>query len=136
MIRSAHTEARGNATRSIVANDTAIRICMKYARKAISEPTCIWPLSTRKPPNQISATLDTLIVKVVTGSVSACQLPAASAVFDSARLAWANLSRSKCSRPNALTTRTPASWSRITRLTVSISLCMLRRSGSVREMIR
>ena len=94
------------------------------------------PLSMRKPPNQITATLDTLIVRVVTGSISACQLPAASAVFDSATLAWANLSRSKCSRPNALTTRTPASWSRSTRLIVSISLCMLRKSGNVRDMIQ
>ena len=30
----------------------------------------------RSPPNQISATLDTLMVSVVTGSISACRLPA------------------------------------------------------------
>ena len=76
VIRSAHTEARGNTIRVIVAINTAIRICVKYARNAISEPTCIWPLSMRKPPNQISATLEQLMVRVVTGSISACQLPA------------------------------------------------------------
>ncbi|CFR80258.1 Uncharacterised protein [Mycobacterium tuberculosis] len=48
----------------------------------------------RSPPNQISATLDALMVSVVTGSISACQLPALSAAFDSAVLACANLSRS------------------------------------------
>ena len=78
MIRSAHTDARGSTTSVMVAINTAIRIWVKYAKKAVSEPTCIWPRSMRSPPNQISATLDTLMVSVVTGSISACQLPAVS----------------------------------------------------------
>ena len=94
LIRSAHTAARGSTTSVIVAISTAIRIWVKYTRKAVSEPTCIWPRSIRRPPNQISATLDTLMVSVVSGSMSACKLPADSAVFDSAVLARANRSRS------------------------------------------
>lgn len=71
------------------------------------------------------------MVSVVTGSISACQLPAVNAVFDSAALARAKRSRSKPSRANARTTRTPASWSRITRLMPSIRPCILRNSGSM-----
>ena len=40
----------------------------------------------RRPPNQISATLEMLMVSVVTGSISACQRPAASAASDTARV--------------------------------------------------
>ena len=72
----------------------------------------------------------------VTGSVNACQLPARSAVFDSAALACANLSRSKPSRAKARTTRTPESWSRSTRLMPSIRPCMLRNIGSTCEKIQ
>lgn len=136
VMRSAHTDARGSTTSVIVAINTAIRIWAKYDRKALSEPTCIWPLSMRRPPNQITATLDALMVRVVTGSISACQLPAASAVLDSAVFARANLSRSKPSRVNARTTRTPDSWSRSTRLMPSIRLCMLRNNGSRCVMIQ
>ncbi|PQM48583.1 hypothetical protein C1Y40_01195 [Mycobacterium talmoniae] len=135
MIRSAHTEARGRMDSSMVAISTAIRICMKYDRKATSEPICIWPASMRRPPNQISATDEQLMVRVVAGNISACQLPAVSAVSDRARLAWSNRSRSNGSRANARTTRTPDSWSRSTRLTLSISRCMRRNSGSIRAMI-
>ena len=84
----------------------------------------------RSPPNQISATLETLIISVVTGSISACQRPAVSAVSDSAWLASANRSRSNGSRANARITRMPDSCSRITRLMPSMSRCMLRKIGS------
>ena len=75
----------------MVAINTAARICMKYDRNAMSEPTCIWPASIRRPPNQMSATLETLMVSVVTGNISACQRSADSAVSEIARLASANL---------------------------------------------
>ena len=80
---------------------------MKYDRNAISEPTCIRPASMRRPPNQINATLEMLMVRVVTGSISACQRPAASAVSDTAWLASANRSFSNGSRAKARITRMP-----------------------------
>ena len=46
----------------------------------------MWPASIRLPPNQISATEEMLMVSVVTGSINACQRPAASAV--SANRCW------------------------------------------------
>ena len=76
------------------------------------------------------------MVSVVTGSSNACQLPASCVVVDSATLASSNRRRSKGSRANARTTRIPDSCSRMTRLMLSISRCMLRNSGSVREMIQ
>lgn len=60
----------------------------------MSEPTCIWPASMRRPPNQISATLETLITSVVTGSINACHRPASIAASASAWLASANRLRS------------------------------------------
>ena len=104
---------------------------MKYDRNAISEPTCMWPASMRWPPNQINATLEMLMVNVVSGSISACHRPAASAVLDTAALACAKRSRSNGSRANARITRMPESCSRITRLMPSMSRCMLRKIGSM-----
>ena len=74
----------------------------------------------RSPPNQISATLETLITSVVTGSINACQRPASSAVPARSWLAAAKRLRSNGSRANARTTRRPVSCSRITRLMPSI----------------
>ena len=90
----------------------------------------------RMPPNQISATLEMLMVSVVTGSISACQRPAVSAVSDSAWLASAKRCRSNGSRANARITRMPDSCSRITRLMPSIRRCMLRKIGSMRDTIQ
>ncbi len=84
----------------------------------------------RWPPNQISATLDTLITSVVTGSISACHRPASSAVPDSALLVSAKRLRSNGSRAKARTTRRPVSCSRITRLIASIWRCSRRKIGS------
>ena len=90
----------------------------------MSEPTCISPSSIRLPPNQINATLDTLMTRVVTGSINACHRPIESAVSDRAWLASAKRSRSSGSRANARITRIPDNCSRSTRLMPSISHCM------------
>ncbi len=130
VMRSAHTAARGSSTRITVTIRTDIRICMKYDRNAIREPTCIWPSSISIAPNQITATLDTLMINVVMGSISACQRPTASAVSDSAWLASANRACSSGSRANARMTLMPDNCSRSTRLMPSISRCMARNRGS------
>jgi hypothetical protein len=71
-----------------------------------------------------------LITSVVTGSISACQRPAVSAVSDKAWFASPNRLRSNGSRANARMTRIPDSCSRITRLMPSMSTCMLRKIGN------
>ena len=76
------------------------------------------------------------MVSVVTGSINACQRPAASAASETAWLAAANRSRSKGSRANARTTRMPESCSRSTRLMTSIRCCMLRKIGNIRDTMR
>ena len=59
------------------------------------------------PPNQISATLEMLITSVVTGSISACQRPAVSAVSDNAwfasreSVALERLPRERADHPDA-----------------------------------
>ena len=90
----------------------------------------------RRPPNQINATLEMLIVNVVTGSISACQRPAARAASERSWLARSKRLRSNPSRVNARITRMPESCSRRTLLTPSISLCMPRKTGSIRETMR
>ena len=76
------------------------------------------------------------MVSVVTGSIRACQRPAASVASATASLASPKRRRSKGSRANARITRIPDSCSRSTRLMPSISRCMLRKIGSIRDTIR
>ena len=43
----------------------------------MSEPTCIWPLSTRCPPNQITATLETFTTSSTSGNIDRHPAPGA-----------------------------------------------------------
>ena len=48
--------------------------------KAVSEPICISPVSTRCAPNHSTATVEALKMTMTTGNASAMSLPTASAV--------------------------------------------------------
>ena len=134
-MRSAETAARGSSTAMNVAMSTAIKIWMRYVRKAVRAPTCMSPDSMRYDPNHSTATLETFSTSSTIGNIKANSRPARSAVSVSAALASAKRSTSCRSRTNARTTRMPVSCSRSTRLTVSMRSCMTRKSGTVRTMI-
>ena len=100
-------------------------------RKAVSEPICICPASTRWAPNQSTATLDTFRINITIGNIDAISRPTEVWVSVSSALALANRAVSYGSRTNARTTRMPVICSRSTRLTVSIRACMTRNSGRI-----
>ena len=98
-------------------------------------PTCIEPSSIRNAPNQITATLETLSTSMTIGNMSAIRRPARSATSVTSAFATSNRSVSRASRTNARMTRMPVSCSRSTRLTVSMRVCILRNSGTIRTMM-
>ena len=114
VIRPAETVALGTIIDMKVAIMTAIRICIRYDMKAVSSPICIWPLSTRCPPNHSTATVEVLNTSMTSGKASDMSRPTASAVPVYCVLAAAKRSRSCSSRTKALTTRTPVICSRRT----------------------
>ncbi len=89
-------------------------------------------MSTRCPPNQITATLETFTTSITSGNIVASQRPAFTATSVRSSFAWPNRSCSCGSRTNARTTRMPVICSRSTRLTSSIRLCILRKFGTIR----
>ena len=91
-IRSAQTAARGTCMSMNVPIMIDIRICIRYCRKAVSGPTCITPLSTRMPPNQITATLATLMTSIISGNIVDIHRPARRATSVSSSLACAKRS--------------------------------------------
>ena len=74
--RPAHTAARGHITATNVAIITAVRIWIRYVRKAIIVPICISPAPTRAPPNHTAATLDTFSTSITLGNMNAWRRPA------------------------------------------------------------
>ena len=134
-IRSAQTAARGTIISMKVAIMTAIRICIRYCRNAVSAPIWIAPASTRCAPNQSTATLETFSTSMTIGKISASSRPVRSAVAVRSALATPKRSVSYGSRTNARTTRMPVICSRSTRLTVSMRVCISRNCGTIRRMI-
>ena len=128
-MRSAATTARGTTISMKVAIITATRIWMRYAKKAVSEPTCISPASTRCPPNQITATLETLRIRMTTGNIAAIQRPTNSAMPARSRLTRPNRAVSNGSRTKARTTRMPMICSRMILFTASIRRCIALNAG-------
>lgn len=135
-MRSAHTSARGTIMNMKVAIITAITICIRYARNAVSAPICIPPLSMRCAPNQTTATDDTFTTVITTGNISAISRPVANCISVRSVLAFLNRPFSYSSRTKARMTRLPVICSRSTRFTVSSRSCMVRNSGRIRFTIR
>ena len=104
-------------------------------RKATSDPTLMVPLAMRLPPNQITATLDTLITTVTVGNITAISRPERSDVPVRSALPWRKRSVSSGSRTKARTTRMPVSCSRSTWLMRSMRTCMRRNWGIMREIV-
>ena len=104
--------------------------------KAVSEPTCIAPLSTRAAPNQSTPTVDALRMIMTIGKISAWSRPTLSAVPVNVALASPNRSVSKSSRTKARTTRMPVICSRMIRFTLSIEVCMIRNCGIILRITR
>ena len=61
-MRSAAAAARGTITNISAAISTEKRTSMMYCRNAERLPICIPPESTRKPPNQTTATVETFMM--------------------------------------------------------------------------
>ncbi len=133
-MRSAHTAARGIMIVNVTII-TANRICIKYARNAVSAPTSSEPSITRWAPNHRTATDETLNMNITVGYMSAWSLPTRSALSVSERLASSKRAASIGSRTNARTTRMPMICSRSTRLTLLMRGCIARNSGIMREMM-
>ena len=89
------------------------------------------PSSTRWPPNQSTATLETFSTSITMGNISAISRPARIAVSVSSALASANRLVSNGSRTKARTTRMPEICSRSTRLTTSMRSCIRRNCGTI-----
>ena len=134
LTRSALTDARGMSAAIHVAIITDIRICMMYCRKAISEPTCISPLSTRSAPNHTTATLDRFTINSAVGIIRPINRPPRSATRVSRSLPSSNRAISYGSRTKARTTRMPVICSRRMRLMSSMRSCMTRNVGTIRKM--
>ena len=121
--RRAQTIARGSIIAMNAPIMTAARICSRYCRKAVSEPTCTSPWSTRIPPNHITAPVATFRISMITGNISTKRLPIFS--DNPVRSVFAASKRrvSCSSRVKARTTRTPVICSRKMPLIRSILPC-------------
>ena len=97
----------------------------------MSAPTCIWPWSTRCPPNQITATLEMFTTSITSGNMVAIQRPARIETSVNPSFASANRCVSRVSRTNARTTRMPLICSRRIRFTSSMRLCTSRKLGTI-----
>ena len=128
-MRSAQTEARGIIMAMKVPIMTAMRICSRYCRKAVREPTCISPASTRWPPNQSTAAVEMCRIMPMAGNISTNKEPIFSETSVRSLLAAPKRSASWGSRTKARTTRMPMICSRRTPLSRSIFSCMERKSG-------
>ncbi len=82
------------------------------------------PWSTRPPPNQRIATVETFMTSMTVGNMSAMSLPVLSETSSRFAFATAYLACSKLSRTNARITRMPVICSRMTPLTSSIRVCI------------
>ena len=74
-MRSAQTTARGIIMAMKMPIMTAMRICSRYCRKAVSEPICISPASTRWPPNHSTAAVAMCRIMLISGNISTKRLP-------------------------------------------------------------
>ena len=133
LIRPLETAARGTITNMNVAIRTAKRIWMRYWRNAVRLPIGISPLSTRKAPNQRTATVDRFMIAIRVGIMIAKSRLTGSAVANRSVLAASKRRSSWSVRTNARMTRTPASVSRMTWLIRSILTCMAWKSGRARR---
>ncbi len=86
----------------------------------------------RLAPNQMTPTLEVLMMNSSVGNISAISRPAISEVWVSASLTSPNRSTSSGSRTKARTTRTPVICSRSTPLASSMRPCMCRKMGTIR----
>ncbi len=86
-MRSLETAARGTITNMKVAIMIANRIWMMYWRKAVRLPIGIWPLSTRRLPNQRTATVERFMIAMRAGIMSAKSRLTESAVSKRSRFA-------------------------------------------------
>jgi hypothetical protein len=124
--------ARGTIITMKVPIITAVRICRRYCRNAVSEPTWICPAPTRWPPNHSTAAVARCRIMVMTGNISTNREPMRTDTSVSSRLAAAKRRRSWSSRTKARTTRMPTICSRSTALIRSIRPCMSRKRGMSR----
>ena len=129
VMRLAQMMARGSIMAMKVPIMTAARICMRYWRKAVSEPTSTSPSSTRWPPNQSTAPVATLRITVMMGNIVTNRLPILSESCVMSSLASVKRSVSWASRTKARTTRMPVICSRSVPLMASSLSCMTRKSG-------
>ena len=81
-------------------------------------------------PNQIIATLETLIISIITGIIDATNWFTRMATSVTSRLAISNRCSSCFSRLNARTTRTPVKFSSKIRLSLSNFDCMTLNNGT------
>ena len=132
VIRVAHTRARGSIIAMNAPIITAARICRRYCKNAVNDPTCTSPASTRWPPNQRTAAVARFRISMITGNIITNKLPIRRLNRVRSALAASKRSDSNSSRVNARTTRTPAICSRSTPLIRSIFDCIVRNNGSNR----
>src|SRR5699024_3967808 len=88
-MRSAQTTGRGIIIIMNTPIITATRICRRYCRKAVSEPTSICPASTRWPPNQSTAAVARWRTIMIAGNMRTKRLPTLTEVSVRALLASA-----------------------------------------------
>ena len=132
----AQTAARGHITATNVAIITAVRIWIRYVRKAIIVPICIWPAPTRAPPNHTAATLETFNTSITLGNMKAWSRPARSELSVRSALATPKRCPSSGSRTNARMTRMPWICSRRTWFARSMRACMFSNCGISRMTTR
>ena len=135
-IRPSETAARGMNTNMNTAMITANRICMRYCRKAVRLPIGIAPLSTRIAPNHMTATVERLRIRVITGMVTANSRLTRRDVLNRSRLASSKRSLLVLGPDEGADDPDAASVSRMTWLIRSSFTCIARKSGIARLMTR
>ena len=134
-IRPAATSARGNCIIKNVKNRNDITICIVYVINAIISPTWILPASIFFPPIQIISSAIPFIINIIAGNSADIVLLTKSWLFLKVTFSLSNRSSSCFSRPNTRITETPVKSSRVTRLTLSTSFCIILNFGITKNVI-
>ena len=132
-MRSPETAALGRKMNIIDIIRKAKTTCMAYCRNAIISPTCIVAAATCWAPTQMIASDRPFISSIITGIIVTMTRATNRLVSVRSRLAMSNRCASSCCLLKARTTIMPDRFSRVTRFSLSIRLCMILNFG--REML-
>ena len=104
-------------------------ICMAYCRNAIMSPTCMLPSATWWLPTQMMASVTPFMTSIMSGIMKAMTRLTNSIVLVRSVLALSKRFSSNSCRLNARITIMPDRFSRITRFSRSIRVCIRRNRG-------